>query len=169
MIQGEDAAIVHEAAYLFLLSRIGEHLDALRLPRLHALGLTGRQGAVAVMLPSGGGKSTLALHALEEGRVRLLSEDSPLLDRRGRLHPFPLRIGVNAVDAALLPSDHVRRIERMEFHPKLALDLNAFRDRIEPDPQPLRHLVIGQRSLGPVAALEPVSRSVALSPLVASS
>ena len=166
LIQGEDAAIVHEAAYLFLLSRIGEHLDALGLPRLHALGLSGRQGAVAVMLPSGGGKSTLALHALKEDGMRLLSEDSPLLDRQGRLHPFPLRIGINAVDAALLPSDQVRRIERMEFHPKLALDLNAFRDRIEREPQPLRHLVIGRRTLGPVSALVPVSRSMAMSPLL---
>ena len=47
------------------------------------------------MLPSGGGKSTLALRALRDEGT-LLSEDSPLLDRRGRLHPFPLRIGINA-------------------------------------------------------------------------
>jgi hypothetical protein len=166
LIQGEDAAIVHEAAYLFLLSRMGEHLDALRLPRLHALGLAGRQGAVAVMLPSGGGKSTMALQALKEDGVRLLSEDSPLLDRHGRLHPFPLRIGINAVDAARLPSEQVRRIERMEFHPKLAVDLNAFIDRIEPEPQPLRHLVIGRRTLGPSAALMPVSRTAAMGPLL---
>ena len=51
------------------------------------------------MLPSGGGKSTLALRALQEPGIGLISEDSPLLDRRGRLHPFPLRIGVNETDA----------------------------------------------------------------------
>jgi hypothetical protein len=165
-IEGEDAALVHEAAYHFVVSRIGEHLDRVGLVRLHALGLAGAAGAVAVMLPSGGGKTTLGLRALREPGVRLLSDDSPLLDRRGRVHAFPLRIGVNATDAARLPAGHVRRIDRMEHHPKLALELSAFRDRIEPEPQPLRHLVIGERTLGREARLEPLGRGAALGPLL---
>jgi len=166
MVQGEEPAIVHEAVYLFLLSSIGEHLDRLRLPRLHALGLVGGHGAVAVMLPSGGGKSTLAVRALQSDGVRLLSEDSPLLDAHGRVHPFPLRIGINESDAENLRSWKVRRIERMEFHPKLAVDLAAFADRIEPEPQPLRHLVIGRRSLGTAAKLTPLPRTAAVGPLL---
>ena len=137
-IQGEDEHLVHEAAYLFLLSRIGEHLDRIGLPRLHALGLATPGGAVAVMLPSGGGKSTLALRAIEADGVGLLSEDSPLMDRQGRLHPFPLRIGVNEASADGLPADKLRRLERMEFHPKLALEVEAFADRIVAEPQPRR-------------------------------
>ncbi len=158
VVQGEDEHLVHEAAYLFVLSRAGEHLDRIGLLRLHALGLSAAQGAVAVMLPSGGGKSTLALRALRADGVRLLSEDAPLLDRRGRLHPFPLRIGVNATDAELLPEGQVRRIERMELHPKLVLELSAFADRIESRPVPLRHIVVGRRSLGLEARLEPIPR-----------
>jgi hypothetical protein len=166
VVQGEDHHLVHEAAYHFLLSRIGEHLEACGLTRLHALALSGRQGAVAVMLPSGGGKSTLALRSLQQGDARLLSEDSPLIDRQGRAHPFPLRIAVNPTEAATLPEGSVRRIERMEFHPKLVLDLSVFADRVEPHPQPLRHLVIGRRSLGLDASLEPVPRRRAVSTLV---
>src|SRR3989442_175715 len=162
LIQGEETHLVHEAAYHFLLSRVGEHLDVHGLPRIHALGLAGGQGGVAVMLPSGGGKTTLALRALREDGVRLLSEDTPLLDARGMLHPFPLRIGVNATDAETLPEGSVRELERMEFHPKLVLEVDAFADRIEPSPQPLRHLVIGRRSLGREARLEPIARSAAL-------
>jgi hypothetical protein len=165
-IQGEDPDLVHEAAYLFLLSRIGEHLDQRGLPRLHALGLSGKAGAVAVMLPSGGGKSTLALQALRDDGCRLLSEDSPLIDRAGVVHPFPLRIGVNATDEELLPDWPVRKLERMEFHPKLALEVEAFADRIEPEPRPLRHLVIGRRTLGRSAQLEPLPRRSALGPLL---
>jgi hypothetical protein len=165
-VQGEDEHLVHEAAYHFLLSRIGEHLESRGFARLHALALVGQQGAVAVMLPSGGGKSTLALRALREDGVRLLSEDSPVIDRRGRLHPFPLRIGINATDADRLPPGSVRRLERMEFHPKLALDLAAFADRVEPAPRPLRHLVIGRRSLGREARLERVRRPAAVGPLL---
>ena len=158
VVQGDSVHLVHEAAYQFLLSRIGQHLDARGLPRLHALGLSGAQGGVAIMLPSGGGKSTLALRALEEPGVKLLSEDAPLLDRHSFLHPFPLRIGVNETDRARLPAERVRRIERMEFQPKLVLELGAFADRIEATPQPLRHLVIGRRSLGRNAALEALPR-----------
>jgi hypothetical protein len=166
LVQGEDEHLVHEAGYLFVLSRVGEHLDRLGLPRLHALGLAGSGGGVAVMLPSGGGKSTLALQALRSDGVRLLSEDAPLLDRRGRLHPFPLRIGVNETDAALLPEAHVRRIERMEFHPKLALELSAFADRIQAEAVPLRHLVVGRRSLGRTATLEPIPRRAVVGTLL---
>jgi hypothetical protein len=165
-VQGENEHLVHEAAYHYLLSRIGEHLESRGLTRLHALALVGRQGSVAVMLPSGGGKSTLALRALREEGVRLLSEDSPLLDRRGRLHPFPLRIGINATDADRLPAGSVRRLERMELHPKLALDLDVFADRIEPTSGPLRHLVIGRRALGREARLERVRRPAAIGALL---
>jgi hypothetical protein len=165
-VEGEYPHLVHEACYLFLLSRIGEHLDSIGLPRLHALGLSGSQGGVALILPSGGGKSTLALRALRDDRVKLLSEDSPLIDRRGRLHPFPLRLGINPHQVAELPPGNVRRLERMEFDPKLLLDLEAFADRIEHLPQPLRHLVIGRRSLGAEAKLQRVARRAAVGPLL---
>jgi hypothetical protein len=137
-VQGEDEHLVHEAAYLYLLSRFGEHLESKGLTRLHALALAGPSGAMAVLLPSGGGKSTLALRALQVDGVRILSEDSPLLDRRGRLHPFPLRIGINAIDA----------------------------DRIEPSAQRLRHVVIGRRTLGREARLERLPRAAAIGTLM---
>jgi hypothetical protein len=165
-VQGDHRALVEEAIYLFLLSRIGAHLEARGLVRLHGLSLAGRDGATTVMLPSGGGKSTLALRALGDRGVRLLSEDSALLDRRGRLHPFPLRIGINETQAATVPAGHVRRIDRIEGHTKLALEVHGFADRIESTPQPLRHLVIGRRSLGLDARLEPLPRAAALAPLL---
>jgi hypothetical protein len=165
-VKGEDLYIVHEAVYQFLVSWLGKYFEDLGLPRLHGLGLSGRQGGVVIMLPSGGGKTTLALRALRDGDVKLLSEDSPLIDRHGQLHPFPLRIGVNATDAAKLPQGHVRRIERMELHPKFALEIAAFEERIERQPQPLRHLVIGRRSLGSRASLEPLPRRAAVPTLI---
>lgn len=166
IVQGEDHHLVHEAAYHYILSAVGRHLDARGLPRLHALGLVGAQGAVAIMLPSGGGKSTLALRAIKTDGVKLLSEDTPLLDRHGRLHPFPLRIGVNATDAASVPAENVRRLERMEFHPKLALEVEAFADAIHAGPAPLRHIVIGRRTLGRGASLERLPRRQAAGTLL---
>ena len=156
---------MHEAAYHFVVSRIGEHLDRIGLVRLHALGLAGAAGGVAVMLPSGGGKSTLGLQALRDRR-RLLSDDSPAAGPRGRLHPFPLRIGVNATDAASLPAGHVRRIDRMEHHPKLALELAAFRDRIEPARSRCATSSSASGRSGGGARLEPLGRRRALGPLL---
>jgi hypothetical protein len=167
VVRGEDAHLVHEAAYLFLLSRIGRHLDHSGLMRLHALGLSGRQGAALVLLPSGGGKTTLALRALRAPGIRLLSEDTPVLDRNGLVHPFPLRIGVNVSDRHLLPdSAQVRRIERFEYGPKLLLSLEAVRDQIERRPQQLTHLVIGQRSLASRGSLTPLPRRAVIGPLL---
>jgi hypothetical protein len=165
-VQGEHTALVEEAVYLYMLSRVGEHLESRRLVRLHGLSLAGRDGAVAVMLPSGGGKSTLALRALKTDGVRLLSEDSALLDRRGRLHPFPLRIGINETQAAMVPPGHERRIDRIEGHTKLAFEVRGFADRVERSPQPLRHIVIGQRSLGREARLDRLPRHAALGTLM---
>ncbi|MEA2353641.1 MAG: hypothetical protein QOJ14_2055 [Thermoleophilaceae bacterium] len=165
LVQGLDRHLVHEAVYHFILSRVGRHLDARGLPRLHSLALSGGDGAVAVMLPSGGGKSTLALRALQDDRVRILSEDTALIDRRGRLHPFPLRMAINTTDAARVPPEQVRRIERMEFHPKLALEPGFVADRFDDSPRPLRHLVIGRRSLGRDAGLVRIPRRAAVGTL----
>jgi hypothetical protein len=166
VVQGEAQDLVHEAVYQFVLSRAGIHLEEIGLTRMHALGLAGRQGGVAVLLPSGGGKSTLALSALTAGHVKLLSEDSPLIDRRGMLHPFPLRLGVNPSDAHRLPAGKTRTLKRMEFAPKTVLELDALADRIEPCPQPLRHLVLGQRTLGTQASLQPIGRRRLVGPLL---
>jgi hypothetical protein len=165
-VQGEEAHLVHEAAYLFLLSRIGRHLDRSALTRIHALGLGGRQGAVLVLLPSGGGKSTLALRALRDPSIKLLSEDTPVLDRRGHVHPFPLRIGINEHDQRLIPEGaQVRRIERLEYGPKLLLSLGSFTNKIEPVPQPLGHVVIGARTLSKSGRLAPLPRRTLAGPL----
>ena len=167
-IEGEDAGLVHEAAYHFVISRVGEHLDRVGLTRLHGLGLVGEPGATIVMLPSGGGKTTHALMALsDKGGVRLLSEDSPLIDRRGMAHPFPLRIGVNEADADRIPADFPRqRVDRMEFHAKVLVPVSAFADRVERSPQRVVNLVIGRRSLGDGGQLTPLPRRAALGTLL---
>jgi hypothetical protein len=165
VVQSEERHLVHEVVYLFTLSQTGEHLDAQGLTRLHALGLVGHEGAVAVLLPSGGGKSTLALRALREPGVRLLSDDSPLLDRRGRAHPFPLRIGIGREAARALPPDQVRRIERLEYPVKYVVSIDAFRAQIEREPQPLAHIVVARRRLGTNATLRTQSRGAVVGPL----
>src|SRR5215471_15372137 len=64
-LYSQDTGLLYEAAYLYLLSQIGQRLDAAGLHRIHALGVVVKRRAVLVMLPMGGGKSTLGLHVLQ--------------------------------------------------------------------------------------------------------
>jgi hypothetical protein len=94
-VESVDTHRLHEITYLSILSRVGELLERRGLHRLHALAV-GRHGETALfMMDSGGGKSTHGLGFLRSSdRYELISEDSPLTDRRGRVHTFPLRFGV---------------------------------------------------------------------------
>ena len=65
-----------------------------------------------------------------------------------------------------MPAGSVRRIERMEFHDKLVLDLDGFRDRVEGEAQPMADLVVGQRSLGREGRLERLPRRAAAGALL---
>jgi hypothetical protein len=167
VVEGEDIRVVRRAAFDLLLSRVSGHLDASGLARLHGLGLVGRAGAVVVMLPSGGGKTTLALRALRAEGVGFLSEGSAVIDRRGFVSalPFPLWIRDNAPEAADLPLEHVRRFEGELSDPRL-LEISAFEDRIVREPQPLVHLVLARRSLGVASSLDPARRRDAVPGLV---
>jgi len=167
LVQSEDGYTARRAAFDFLLASVGRHLDRIGLPRVHGLGLVGAQGAVLVMVPSGGGKTTLALRAIREPGVGFLSEGSPLLDGQGRLLPFPLPLWVRSTsaEADALPEEHVRRLSGIEPDP-LILELPAFVDRVPTDPSPLRHIVLGRRSLGTESTLARAPRRAAARPLV---
>lgn len=160
-----DLALAHEIAYLTILSRVSERLERQRLHRVHALGLEHQGRGVLVMLPSGGGKSTLALSVLRspESQIRLLAEDSPLLAKRGMLWPFPLRIGVHPQS---VPPDIDRaftRVDRrIEFDPKISIDIRCFAERVCRTPVPAALVLLGVRSTGTASRIVPVSRLAAV-------
>src|SRR5205823_358414 len=115
--------------------------------RVHALGVSFRERGILLLLPSGGGKSTMALELLRRPGFRLLGEDTPLVDRRGRLLPFPLRLGVRAGQDPGIPAEHLRTVQRMEFGPKTLIDIDYFADRLGDAVEP-GLILIGERSLG---------------------
>jgi len=166
-VTGTDEAVARRAGFDFALAQISKHLDEQSMPRLHGLGLVGAAGAVVIVLPSGGGKTTLALRALHENGVGFLSEGSPIIDSRGRLHPlpFPLWVRDRAPEAADLPLEHVRRVGGELSDPRI-LELEAFEDKIARGPHPLAHIVLGRRSLGEHAELRPLPRRAAVPSLV---
>lgn len=159
--------LLHEIAYLTLLSRIGERLEKKGLHRVHALAVATGQRSALVLLPSTGGKTTLALRFLRAGTgFRLVSEDSPLVDRKGLLHPFPLRLGVLSEHAPDFPSEFVTYVERMEFAPKYLVSLRAFPGAIETNVTRPEWLFVGTRTLGRTCRIRPASRRFGLRALM---
>lgn len=163
-VYSKDADLAHEIAYLFLLSTIGQHLDALALHRIHALGVAYGNHGLLLLLPSGGGKSTMALQLLRQPGFRLLSEDTPLVDRRGYVHPFPLRLGIHPGQEGDIPGRYLRTVARMEFDPKTLIDLDYIGDRIA-GTVPASAILVGERNSGAVSDIMPLGRAAAFQAL----
>jgi hypothetical protein len=155
-----DPNLQYEACYLFLLSQLGEALDRRGLHRVHALGISLRGRAILVLLPMGGGKSTLCAELLADPEVRLLSDDSPLIDTDGNVHAFPTRIGLLPGAEAKIPPQYRRTIERMTFGPKTLVDYRYFADRVDAEARP-GFVCLGSRTLASHGTLRPASRSAA--------
>lgn len=128
-----DMHRMHELGYILLLSRVGAALDERGLHRLHGLGLAHQGRGLVALLPIRGGKTTLALRVLKQGVSRLLSEDTPLVDRRGNLWPFPVRFGVCG-DAPLpgIPARMQRVFHRRRWGSKVLIDLEHAAGRLAP-------------------------------------
>jgi hypothetical protein len=138
------------------LSIIGQHLRSKGIQRVHALGVSYARQGLLILLPSGGGKSTLAIRLLRQPDFLLLGEDTPLVDRSGMLLPFPLRMGVLSALQIDIPAEYVRTVRRMELPPKTLIDAEYFRDRIA-EPVMSRFLFVGERNLGAVSEILPLS------------
>jgi hypothetical protein len=165
LIYGKEKDLVHEITYLFILSTVGRHLDHIGLHRVHALGVSHHNQGLLILLPSGGGKSTLALELLSHPDFMLLGEDTPLVDRRGRIFPFPLRLGIKPGKECGIPAKYLRTVKRMEFDPKTLIDIDYFAGRIGHPVEP-GLILVGERNLGDISEIRPVSRFQASKALV---
>jgi hypothetical protein len=146
-------------------------LERKRFHRIHGLGVElGGKGAI-ILLPSGGGKSTMALSFLgHNNQFRLISEDSPLIRRDGYLVPFPLRIGVHPQNVPVnIDPQFIRLDKRIEFSPKISIDIRFFGDQISREPVPAVSLLLGIRTTGKDAKITPAPRRAVLRHVLANS
>ena len=160
-LYSRDPNLLYEAAYLYLLSSAGEYLDGLGLHRIHALGVSIDSRAVLVLLPMGGGKSTLGLHLLNHPSVQLLSDDSPFIDRAGRVHAYPLRLGLLPGSEKTIPVEHRRIIQRMEFGAKHLVNYSYFQSRVSESAEP-GLVLIGARTLSHECRIEEIGTMAGL-------
>ena len=154
-----DADFAYEKLYLLVLSRVGEMLDRKGLHRVHGLGFSYRDRGVLILLPMRGGKSTIALSLMNDADVRLFSEDTPLLDREGVMHPFPVRLGVRAGGSMPdIPPEYVREFRRSEHGPKMLISTEALAGHIAAGKIQVSHLIVGKWSRASVPSIRPLNR-----------
>jgi hypothetical protein len=152
--------------YLLVLSRVGEQLDKRGMHRIHAACLAYKNRAVLLVLPSGGGKTTLTLKALQNNGIYFLSDDSPLVTLKGDLLAFPLRIGCgNKPD--FVAEEHLCLFKRREHGEKWLIDTEIFQDKILPRVKP-GIVIIGLRKLSGRSSLRAMNKFAAIGDLVRS-
>lgn len=156
-IFSDNADLRHEVSYLTVLGAVGQFLDSKHIHRVHALGISRNGKAILILLPEKGGKTTLALRFLKSDDVKLLSEDSPLLTRRGEVLPFPLRLGILPGGEGDIPRKYLHPVNFMRVGTKLLVDVDYYADKISPPCQP-GIVLLGERALGCGAKIEPAGR-----------
>ena len=170
-IYGSDFRLLHEICYLTVLSLVNEHLDKKHIHRVHGLGLSMEGKAILLLLDMGGGKTTLAMRVLSGGeRVKLISEDSPLINPQGLILPFPIRMGLQPKDLPTdIPKQYQRYFERGEFGPKILLDIEYFKDKVCHTPSEPRLVLICKRTLGLNAQIRPCGKFAAVKEFIKNS
>jgi len=155
-VYSNELDVQYEATYLFLLSQIGECLDARRMHRIHAMAMSVKGKSVLAILPMGGGKSTLCAALLGHREFSFLSDDSPFIASDARVHAFPLRLGLLPGSEKKIPVEQRRTIRRMEFGPKVLVNYEYFADRVIASADP-GIVFLGKRSLSENCSIEPAS------------
>ena len=154
-----DSHLRHEIVFLTILSLVGEYFDAHRMHRVHGLGLEINGRGVLILMPQGGGKTTLMLELLKQKGVKLISEDTPLINAKGDILPFPIRIGIDASKQKPdFPDADLQLIRRMEFGPKYLLDVEYFKGRLVDYRCKPAFIFKGVRCLGDEPRIAPASK-----------
>ncbi len=133
-IYGLDLDKIHEIAYLLILSRVGKILDLKGLHKLHAFAVSFNNTAFVCMMPSKGGKSSLLSELLSDPRIKMLSDDIPLVDKQGRVYPFPLKLGFNEIPKNLKvfnPEENLYTMKRELYGEKKLICTRGIENKIE--------------------------------------
>jgi hypothetical protein len=127
---------LYELAFLTIHSRAGDFLDEAGFSRVHAMAVSYKNVNAVVMLPSKGGKSTLLTYLLENPDIKIIADDMPLVDRRGRILPFPSKISMTEKpESGELAKLQWNEFMRAHYPPKWTASLSAIPERLETEPE----------------------------------
>jgi hypothetical protein len=156
-IYSDNPDLRHEIAYLTVLSAVGQYFDSMHIHRVHALGVSQNERAILILLPEKGGKTTLALRLIRTGKFKILSEDSPLITREGKILPFPLRMGILPGGEQDIPKNYLYETKFLRVGTKILVDLDYFADMISKPSLPWM-VFMGERILGNQSKIIPAGK-----------
>jgi hypothetical protein len=140
---------LHEMIYLLILSRSGKFMDRHSLHKIHACSVNKNNKNLILMMPSKGGKTTTFIELLKDSNINIISDDTPVVDIKGNIHPFSLRLGVE--DAKVLEDsfpyldkNDIYSFDRVHFSKKHLLATNKLNNKIKVSNKTI--LVAGFRS-----------------------
>lgn len=145
VLYSENFNKLHEVSYLIILSRVGKKLDLMGYHKLHAFAVAFGDIAVVCMMPMKGGKSTLLMELLKDPRARMISDDIPLIDRNGNLHPFPIKIGVDKFNNEISvenPGENIYQMHRTQYGTKTLISVKGLKDKIVTPEQKYRRVIL---------------------------
>src|SRR5690606_31232405 len=144
-VWAEDEDVLYERMYLMIQSRIGRFLDSIGLHRVHGLGFSYKEKAYLFLMPSGGGKSTLALGLLEQDDIKIFSVDTPLIDWRAQMSAFPLRISVKFGEIPkYIPIKETRVFQREGRPGKTVISMSVFSEKVEKRSARIKTILVGK-------------------------
>jgi len=168
-LYSEDENLLYEKTRLIILSRMGELLDQRHMHRIHAAGLAKNGVVTLCLLPMAAGKTTIALGALKNNQdIKLVSDDICMVDIKGCVYPFTLRIGVrgrSVIDE--MPNDYITEIYRDGHGQKYLIDLDYFRGRMA-EKSRLGNILIGKRVFQEHTEIKRLSKIKCIAPFIQS-
>jgi hypothetical protein len=132
-IFSENIERLHEVSYLVALSLSGKKLDLKGLHKVHGMSIIVNNVCCLITLPSKGGKSTLLKELIKNPSVKILSDDTPLINHEGRLLPFPLRLGFESFPDDLEISnkdENYYTLDRKQFGTKHLICIDGLENKI---------------------------------------
>jgi hypothetical protein len=134
-IYGHTVERIHEVTYLLILSRQGKWSDLHGLHKIHAMSVSHADKNLIVMMPMKGGKSTLFAKFVEDESFGLISDDTPMVNTKGDILPFPIRFGLEENDRykdliARIPDEFKTQLYRKQYGAKNLIDITYFKNRI---------------------------------------
>lgn len=145
LLQSADLDKMHETAYLLILSRIGKKLDTTGIHKLHAFAVARKDVVLICMMPSGGGKSTLLTELLMLPDVRMLSDDIPMVNQKGDILPFPLKIGLNQIKDNFIvnePDLNIYQMRRTHYGLKQLICTAGLPGKVETEVKKYRSIIL---------------------------
>lgn len=168
-IYGRDPNFLQEALYLLVMSVFGRYCDSNGILRIHALAFSFGNTAVILSANTGGGKSTMAFAFLDNDNFKLISDDEALVNKAGRVLPFPLGIGTLDEDKiSSLPCRYVYETDRMEYGKKFFADAELWGDKLERRELDNKIYFVAQRLMNGDPRIEKISGFRALVSLIGS-